>query len=173
MVSMTLFTRFMYTVGRRSRCSCRTIWKPFQTSLLSSQCFSARTFHLPLLHFLLLSYTLMSVCWFASPIPKHWPRPATKMSYSPLSDKFNHESQSEDHEGLLSREQTTYPKRPRRSGMLWCILSIPLISLCSVIFGAWIGSRFLVQPGKLCPEYVQHYCMTLRMCLIEAPTNWW
>ncbi|PQE10985.1 tat pathway signal sequence protein [Rutstroemia sp. NJR-2017a BVV2] len=75
---------------------------------------------------------------------------------------FNHESQSEDNEGLLSREQTTYRKPPRRSGMLWCILSIPLISLCSVIFGAWIGARFLVQPEKLCPEYVQHYSPILK-----------
>ncbi|APA08545.1 hypothetical protein sscle_04g033150 [Sclerotinia sclerotiorum 1980 UF-70] len=79
------------------------------------------------------------------------------MSYTPFSDKYNEVPQSEDGEGLLSHTQQNYKQPPRRNNILWYILSIPVISLSSVVFGIWIGARFVANPAKLCPSYVQHY----------------
>ncbi|KAJ8062858.1 hypothetical protein OCU04_008112 [Sclerotinia nivalis] len=79
------------------------------------------------------------------------------MSYTPFSDKYNEVPQSEDGEGLLSHTQPKYKQSPRRNNILWYILSIPVISLLSVAFGIWIGARFVANPAKLCPSYVQHY----------------
>lgn len=83
------------------------------------------------------------------------------MSYSPFSDKYNQVPQSEDGEGLLSPTDSTFKQTPKRNTTLWYILSIPVISLLSVGFGILIGAQFLAaDPAKLCPTYVQHYCMT-------------
>lgn len=82
------------------------------------------------------------------------------MSYSPFSDKYNQVPQSEDGEGLLSNPEPAYKPTSRRNGTIWYMLSLPVVSLLSVGFGIWIGSRFVADPAKLCPSYVQHYCMT-------------
>jgi len=79
--------------------------------------------------------------------------------YTPLEeDKSDHdESQSgEDYEALLSQAATR--KRSSRRNLVLSIILVPTACLLLVGFGAWIGTRWLVNPDDFCPRHVQRYC---------------
>jgi hypothetical protein len=80
--------------------------------------------------------------------------------YSPLEDKSENGSQpSEDSERLLGSDSEAVYRKPCRKIPIWIpIVLIPLISLCLVGFGAWIGSRWLINIDAVCLAHVQHYC---------------
>jgi len=90
--------------------------------------------------------------------------------YSPIEDKSDHEdSQSgEDYESLLS--QTVKRKKSSRRNLLLAAFFIPIACFSLIGFGAWIGSRWLVNPEKLCSSYSQRYSPILKEVDISLHT---
>jgi hypothetical protein len=80
--------------------------------------------------------------------------------YSPLEDKSENGSQpSEDSERLLGSDSGTVYRKPSRKVPIWVpIVLIPLISVCLVGFGVWIGSHWVADVNSVCLAHVQHYC---------------
>jgi hypothetical protein len=81
-------------------------------------------------------------------------------TYSPLEDKSENGSQpSEDSERLLGSDSEAVYRKPSRKVPIWIpIVLIPIISLCLVGFGVWIGSHWVADVNAVCLAHVQHYC---------------
>ena len=90
----------------------------------------------------------------------HWGQRYKRIvMYTPLKEENDHESSQsgEDYDALLS-ESRAARKRSSRFTM-YLIIAIPIVSICLVGFGIWIGSRWFASPDDICPRHVQNYCM--------------
>jgi len=81
------------------------------------------------------------------------------MMYTPLEDKSDHESQSssEDTEGLLTSQPQTRFSSPNTRWKYILLALIPFTGLISLGFGVWIGSSFIANANRICPEHIQKY----------------
>lgn len=94
------------------------------------------------------------------------------MSYSPLQDKPEHDSQNgEDYDHLLPREESLLRKQPRGIPRWVIIVGGPIISLLLIGFGVWIGSHSSYNFNAKCLEHVQKWCKSSNPNQKPIPNN--
>ncbi|KAF8865817.1 hypothetical protein BDZ45DRAFT_375658 [Acephala macrosclerotiorum] len=80
------------------------------------------------------------------------------MSYDPLQDKPEHDSQNgEDYDHLLPQEESLLRRPPRIIPRWIFIVGSPIISLLLIGFGAWLGSHSTYNFNAKCLEHAQKW----------------